>query len=307
MTPQDRTVDVGRGVTLTHQAFGDPADPALVLVAGLGQQLLAWPEAMCGQLAAHGLHVVRFDNRDAGRSTSATTPPPGPLRLLTGRFPRGQYDLSDLARDTAGLIHGLDLAPAHVVGMSMGGMISQTLAAQYPQLVASMTSIMSTTGARRTGRPARTTLRFMLRAAPAEREPAIEQTIEILRHIASAGFPFDEDGVRALAGESFDRGRNPAGTARQLAAIIASGDRTAELRRIAAPTLVIHGDRDLMVHPSGARATAAAIPGARLETIAGLGHDLPVGAHPRLVELIADHVRRAAGDAPGVPADTLAS
>jgi pimeloyl-ACP methyl ester carboxylesterase len=147
----------------------------------------------------------------------------------------------------------------------------------------------------------------MLRAAPAEREPAIEQTIEILRHIASAGFPFDADGVRALAGEAFDRGRNTAGTARQLAAIIASGDRTAELRRIAAPTLVIHGDRDLMVHPSGARATAAAIPGARLVTIAGLGHDLPVGAHPRLVELIAEHVGRAAGVAPGVPADALAS
>jgi cation diffusion facilitator CzcD-associated flavoprotein CzcO/pimeloyl-ACP methyl ester carboxylesterase len=289
----ERIVDVGRGVTLACQSFGDRSDPPLLLIAGLGQQMLAWPDELCTALAARGLHVVRFDNRDAGRSwRAASVPPPSPPRLLTGRFVAGQYTLSDMARDSAGLLAALELAPAHVVGMSMGAMIGQTLAAHYPQSVRSLVSIMSTTGASRIGRPALSTWRLMLGRPTTDRDVAIERTVAILRHIGSHGFPFDEAAVRAYAAASFDRGHEPAGTGRQLAAIFKSGDRTAELARIAAPTLVVHGDRDRMVHPSGGRATAEAIPGARRETVAGMGHDLPAGAWDRLVALIADHVAR---------------
>ncbi|MCW2953531.1 MAG: alpha/beta hydrolase fold protein [Conexibacter sp.] len=304
---EERFVEVGGGARLCWQAFGDPADPPLLLIAGLGQQLVSWPDGFCEPLAARGLHVVRFDNRDVGRSTRANVPPPTTPRLLAGRFRPGQYVLADLARDAAGLLTALELAPAHVVGASMGGMIAQTLAAQHPELVRSLVSIMSTTGAARVGRPAPSTLRRMLARPTADRDVAIERSVAMFRHIGSAGFPFDAAAVRALAGLSYDRGHDPAGTGRQLAAIIRSGDRTAELRRIAAPTLVLHGDRDRMVHPSGARATAAAIPGARLETIAGMGHDLPVGAWPRLVELVADHAAqvdaaaRPSGDAAATP------
>jgi pimeloyl-ACP methyl ester carboxylesterase len=294
---EERFVDAGEGIRLCWQAFGDPADPPLLLIAGLGQQLVSWPDGFCEALAAHRLHVVRFDNRDVGRSTRANVPPPTTPRLLAGRFRPGQYVLADLARDAAGLLTALELAPAHVVGASMGGMIGQMLAAQHPRSVRSLVSIMSTTGARRTGRPAASTMRRMLARPTADRDAAIERTVAMFRHIGSAGFPFDAAAVRALAGVSYDRGHDPAGTGRQLAGIIRSGDRTAELRRITAPTLVVHGDRDRMVHPSGARATAAAIPGARLETIAGMGHDLPAGVWPRLVELIADHAARADTDA----------
>jgi pimeloyl-ACP methyl ester carboxylesterase len=288
-------VDAGRGVTLAYEAFGDPSAPPLLLVAGLGQQLLAWPEPLCEDLAARGLFVVRYDNRDVGESwRAASVPAPTPPRLLTGRFAAGQYTLSDMARDAAGLLAALDLTPAHVVGMSMGGMIGQTLAAQYPQSVRSLVSIMSTTGASRVGRPRLSTWRLMLGRPTTDREVAVERMVAILRHIGSRGFPFDEAAARGYAAAAFDRGHDPAGVGRQLAAILKSGDRTAELRRIAAPTLVIHGDRDPMVNPSGARATAAAIPGARLVTVAGMGHDLPAGAWPRLTDLIADHTGAAA-------------
>jgi pimeloyl-ACP methyl ester carboxylesterase len=296
---EERVVDVGRGVTLAYETFGDPSAPPLLLIAGLGQQLLAWPQPLCEDLAARGLFVVRFDNRDVGRSwRAASVPPPTPPRLLAGRFAAGQYTLADMALDAAGLLAALELAPAHVAGMSMGGMIGQTLAARHPESVRSLVSIMSTTGASRVGRPRPSTWRRMLGRPTADRDVAIERMVGILRHIGSHGFPFDEAAVRAYAAAAFDRGHDPAGVGRQLAAIIKSGDRTTELGRIAAPTLVVHGDRDRMVNPSGARATAAAIPGARLMTIDGMGHDLPAGAWPRLTDLIADHAGAAASRPP---------
>jgi pimeloyl-ACP methyl ester carboxylesterase len=171
----------------------------------------------------------------------------------------------------------------------MGGMIGQMLAAEHPELVGSLVSIMSTTGARRIGRAAPSTLRLMFSKPVFERDAAIDRTVRMFRHIGSHGYDFDEARVRELAGLAFDRGHHPAGTARQLAAIVKSGDRTAALRRISAPTLVVHGDRDRMVHPSGAKATARAIPHARLETVHGMGHDLPAGALPEITRLVADH------------------
>ncbi len=291
----EQTADVGRGIGLCYERLGSPADPPLLLIMGLGQQLLAWPDEFCEALIARGLQPIRFDNRDIGRSTHASTPPPRMAQFVSRRFAPDQYDLGDMARDTAGLLELLELSPAHVVGISMGGMIAQMLAARYPQHVRSLVSIMSSTGARRVGWAAPSTLRMMFRPPPHDREAAAERAVLMFRHVGSLGFPFDEESIRERSRKAFDRDpRAAAGTARQMAAIIKSGDRTAELHRIAAPTLVIHGDRDRMVHPSGGRATAAAIPHARLVTIDGLGHDLPAGAHARLVELIAGHAQQTA-------------
>ena len=204
-----------------------------------------------------------------------------------------QYDLAAMAADTAGLLDVLGFPSAHLAGVSMGGMIAQTVAAQYPARVRSLTSIMSTTGARRVGRPAISTWLLMLSRPARSRAESTDRAVRIFRHIGSAEFPFDEQWVRAEAGQAWDRDPSTAGTGRQLAAILRSGDRTAEVRTVTAPTLVIHGDRDPMIHPSGGARTARTIPGARLETIQGMGHDLPRGAWPAIVTLIDEHIRAA--------------
>jgi pimeloyl-ACP methyl ester carboxylesterase len=297
----EELIDVGRGITLCAERLGSPADPPILLIMGLGQQLLAWPDELCQGLVDRGFQVVRFDNRDVGRSTHVKAPPPRLNQLLTRRFDPGQYDLSDLAADSAALIDALELRPAHIVGVSMGGMIGQTLAAHYPDHVRSLVSIMSSTGSRRVGWTAPSTLRLVLSAPARDRDAAAERAAVMWKHIGSHGFPFDEQSIRDRAMRAFDRDPRAAlGTARQMAAILKSGDRTRDLRRVKAATLVIHGDRDLMVHPSGAKATVKAIPGARLETIAGMGHDLPAGAIDRLIQLIADHAAQA--DRAGSPA-----
>jgi pimeloyl-ACP methyl ester carboxylesterase len=291
----ERLVDVGRGIELCCRVDGDPADPATLLIAGLGQQLNVWPAPFVKALEGEGYQVIRFDNRDVGRSSHSEAPAPRPMQLVRRRFSRAQYTLTDLAFDTAGLLDALQLPAAHVVGMSMGGMIGQTLAAIAPERVLTLTSMMSSTGARRIGRPALSTQSLMLRRPPRSRDAAADRLVATMRHIGSRGFPFDEQQAREVALEAWDRsgGANPAGVLRQIAAIYKSGDRTDHCRRITAPTLVIHGDRDLMVNPSGGRATAAAIRGARLETIAGMGHDLPADACSQLAAAIVRHAREA--------------
>jgi len=294
VTANEAVVDVGRGIELCYDQKGDPADPPVILIAGLGQQLHSWPDEFVTKLVGHGYHVTRFDNRDAGRSTHMNYRPPNPVVMFRGGDPRHQYHLGDMARDTVGLMDALGYADAHLVGVSMGGMIAQTVAAHHPGRVRTLTSVMSTTGARRLGRPALSTWRRMLMSKPPRtRAEEMDRAANIFSHIGSHGFPFDEQAVRTYAGTAFDRDPSPAGIARQLAGIFASGDRTAELAQIDVPTLVIHGDRDRMVHPTGGAATARAIPGARLETIVGLGHDLPVGAWGRIIDLITDHFTRA--------------
>jgi pimeloyl-ACP methyl ester carboxylesterase len=291
----DRSCDVGDGVRICYRTHGERSAEPVVLITGLGQQLNAWPTEFCDALAARGHFVVRFDNRDTGRSWRAPNRAPSAVHFMTRRWPAGQYVLADMANDTAGLIRELGLDSAHLVGLSMGAMIAQTVAARHPERVRTLTSGMSTTGARGVGGPQRSTLLRMFAPPPSDRERSIERTVAMWRHIGSHGFPFDESGVRARALESWERGGGAAarfGFARQLAAIIKSKDRTAELRKITAPTLVIHGDRDRMVDPSGAIATAKAIPGARLHTITGLGHDMPVGAWPELIELVTHHAQR---------------
>jgi pimeloyl-ACP methyl ester carboxylesterase len=288
----ERFCDVGRGVTLCYETFGDPSDPPLLLVMGLGMQMVGWQEDFCEELAGRGFHVVRFDNRDAGRSTHFPGHTPSVSQLLRRRFPRTQYKLTDMAEDAAGLLRELQLAPAHVVGASMGGMIAQTLAARHPESVRSLVSIMSNTGSRFSGQPVLSLYRPLLTPAPSEREAFLAHVERLFTLIGSPGRADVED-LRTTAALSYDRGRDPAATARQLAAILASGNRTRELRRIKAPTLVIHGSADRLVRPSGGQATARAIPGARLLRIEGMGHDLPRAFWPQIMDAIAENARLA--------------
>ena len=292
----EQFADVGRGITLCYDQVGDPGGEPLLLVMGLGTQLIGWPDGFCEQLAAQGFHVTRFDNRDIGRSTKLhDVKPPGLASIVTRSRKAAGYLLGDMADDAAGLLDALGIESAHVVGASMGGMIAQTLAARHPDRVRTLTSIMSNTGSRFTGQPAPRVLPLFLRAPASDPDQAVERVVQMFALVGSPGFTRDEDELRAMARLSIERGKgDTAGTGRQLQAILASGDRTAELRRITAPTLVVHGNADRLVRPSGGRATAKAIPGARLELIDGMGHDLPRDLWPRLVDLITSHARQPA-------------
>jgi len=288
----ERLTETGNGVTLCYETFGDPAAPPLLMVMGLGMQMIAWPDELCGELAAEGFHVVRFDNRDSGRSTFLSARPPSLARIVTRRFSAEQYTLEHMAGDAAGLLAALDLAPAHVVGASLGGMVAQTLAARHPDSVRTLTSIMATTGSRFRGLPEMGALRVLLQRAPERREAFVEHFVRVFELIGSPGFERDTDELREQAGRSYDRGTNPAGTARQLAAVLKSGNRTKQVRAIRAPTLVVHGTKDRLARPSGGRATADAIPGAELMLIEGMGHDLPRGVWPRVVAAIGERAQR---------------
>jgi pimeloyl-ACP methyl ester carboxylesterase len=291
----ERFCDVGRGVTLCYETFGDPDDTPIVLIMGLATQMIAWHEEFCEQLADRGFHVVRFDNRDIGRSTHFDFRPPTVLEMVRRRVRPEQYSLSDMAEDTAALLRELGVAPAHVVGASMGGMIGQVLAAEHPEVVRSLVSLMSTTGSRWHGQPALSVYRYLLTPPPRDRDGYIQRSAEVFGLVGSTGFDRDEQYIRERAGRAYDRGYDVRAGGRQLGAIVASGDRTRMLRRIKAPTLVIHGTVDKMIRPSGGRATAKAIPGARLLMIEGMGHDLPRGAWPRLLDAISEHGRAADG------------
>jgi pimeloyl-ACP methyl ester carboxylesterase len=261
---------------------------------GLATQMIAWDEEFCAMLADRGFRVVRFDNRDIGRSTRISAAGvPSRLDMAIGRRSTAPYLLPYMAADTLGMMDHLGIESAHLVGASMGGMIVQTAAIEQPQRVRSLTSIMSTTGSRRVGHPSYRTFGLLLGRAPKEREAAIERVVKTFRTIGSPGYPFEEERVREIAGRSFDRGHSEAGIARQLHAITASGDRTPRLRELELPALVIHGKRDVLVNPSGGRATAKAISGARLRMIDGMGHDLPQSLWPSFVEEIAANAARA--------------
>jgi pimeloyl-ACP methyl ester carboxylesterase len=291
-----RMCRVSDEIELCYETFGDPDDPPALLVMGLGMQMLGWPDDFCRAFAERGFHVVRFDNRDAGRSTHIDGRPPTLGQLLRRSGAAAHYALGDMADDAAGLLRELGIAPAHVIGASMGGMIAQSLAAAHPGAVRSLVSIMSTTGGRWVGQPAPRAYALFLRRPRRGREAAIERFVRGFEVVGSKGLPLDVDIMRDIAGRSYDRDHDPAGPGRQLAAIFASGDRTAELRRIDVPTLVLHGTDDALVSQSGGRATARAIPGARLELIEGMGHDLPRAAWERILDAIADNAARADRD-----------
>jgi pimeloyl-ACP methyl ester carboxylesterase len=282
------------GIEIVYETIGDPSDPPLLLVMGLGMQLIHWDRNLCEQLAERGFYVIRFDNRDAGLSTKVDAPVPDVRRAMLGRRVDAPYLLGDMADDAFGLLDHLGIEAAHVVGVSMGGMIAQTMAISRPERVLSLISIMSTTGERRVGRPKLRVMTVLLRQAPQEREGFIDHFVRVFRMIGSRGFPLDEARVRELAAATYDRNHDRAGTARQLAAILASGDRTASLRSLSVPTTVIHGRNDPLVPFRGGKATARAIPGARLIEIPGMGHDLPEQVWPLVIDAIVETAARAA-------------
>ena len=290
----DELVAPANGIELCYQEMGDADGEPLVLVMGLATQMIAWPPELCSMLVDRGFRVVRFDNRDVGRSTKLDAAGvPSRLDMLSGRRATAAYLLRDMARDTFGLMDHLEIDSAHVAGASMGGMIAQTMAIERPERVRSAVSIMSTTGSRWVGMPSFKAFGALLAAPPKNRDEMIERTLRTFRIIGSPGFAFDEERVREVAGRSYDRGHSSAGVIRQLHAILASGDRTRSLRELELPATVIHGSRDPLVRPSGGRATARAIPGARLRIIDGMGHDLPREVWPQVAEEIAATAGRA--------------
>jgi pimeloyl-ACP methyl ester carboxylesterase len=264
------------GIDIAYESFGSPTGRPLLLIMGLGAQLIQWDEGFCELLAEQGHHVVRFDNRDAGLSTHLHE------HGLPAMGAAPPYLLDDLADDTAALMDALGWPAAHVVGASMGGMIAQTLAIRHPGRVLTLTSIMSTPGP--SVAPPTEAAAAVLMGRPAEgREAVLEQAVRTWSTIGSPGYELDREKIRATAGLAYDRCFDPAGTARQLAAIMASGDRTELLARVEVPTLVLHGEADPLVPVAGGRATAAAVPGARLVTYPGMGHDLPRELWPSFV------------------------
>jgi pimeloyl-ACP methyl ester carboxylesterase len=286
------------GLSFEYDTFGDRGARPLLLVMGLGAQMILWEEDFCRALADRGHFVVRFDNRDVGLSSKLTAAGvPNVFELMqkvtSGARPDVPYTLDDMADDTAGVLDALGLASAHVVGASMGGMIAQTVAVLHPQRVRSLTSIMSSTGDPSLPPAKPEAMAVLLSPPPSARDAAIEQGVRTWRTIGSPGFPFDEANVRKRAALAYDRCFHPEGTARQLAAILAHGSRRARLAHLKVPTLVIHGAADPLVPIEGGRDTAAAIPDAELLVIEGMGHDLPQGAWPQIVGAIARHTERA--------------
>ena len=280
-------------IEIAYERLGDRGAPPVLLIMGAGTQLIGWPDELCDQLVASGLQIVRFDNRDVGESTHMTgAPPPNPLAALAGDFSSASYTLSDMAADSVGLLDVLGLDSAHVVGASLGGFIAQTIAIEHPRRIRSLTSIMSTTGDRSVGQANPSVLHALGGLQPTTRDEVMQRAAVTFRAIGSTGFAIDLDAIAERAGRAFDRSHDPLGMMRQIVASLASGDRTPRLRSLDLPTLVIHGTADPLVDVSGGRATAAAIPGAELLVIEGMGHDLPRAVWPQLTAAIAAIVRR---------------
>ncbi len=287
---------VGNGIELCYQTFGDPDGDPLLLVMGLGGPMTWWDPGLCEALARAGFYVIRYDNRDTGRSTvlegrvrRATL-----VRAVTGARVRAPYEMRDLADDAFGLLDHLGLASAHVVGVSMGGMIVQTMAITHPARVRSLTSIMSTTGKRTVGWQHPSLLPALLGGRRPGREAYVRSSAAVWTLIGSPGYPLSRAEIETRAGETYDRGVSAEGVLRQMLAVITQPSRGERLRGVRVPTLVIHGLADKMVHVSGGRATAAAVPGAELLLIDGMGHDLP----PALFETFVAAIRRTADRAP---------
>lgn len=297
--PDDRRIPriATNGIEIEYATCGERSGRPLLLIRGLSTQLIHWDPELCRELARRGHFVIVFDNRDVGLSTklSAAGVPSAPAiaaALQRGVRPEAPYGLDDMADDCVGLLAGLGLQDAHVAGISMGGAIAQILAVRHPSRVRSLASIMSTTGAR--GLPPATpeALEALLAPPPAEREAYVEHSVRTQRVFSGPGF--DADAHRALAARAYDRCFCPEGVARQLAAVASGGDRTEALAATAAPALVIHGADDPLIPVEHGRATARAIPGARLLVLEGMGHDLPRAVWPQLIEALTAHTQQAA-------------
>ena len=286
------------GIDICYEAFGDPTAEPMLLIMGLGAQMVLWDDLFCAELAARGFRVVRFDNRDIGRSSKFSG---GrritPIELLKLHFLNlpvaAPYRLHDMAQDTVALMDALSLPSAHVVGASMGGMIAQQIAISFPHRLRSLTSIMSTTGNPKVPPPTGRAAMLLMRPTPRTKDEFFARFAQTWKFLRVGRFPLDEARDLIRAEQIFARGLHYEGSARQLRAILASGSRKPQLQSVTAPTLVIHGTADPLVHPFGGKDTAASIPGAKLMMVDGMGHALPVELWPDIIEAIALHAHGA--------------
>ena len=290
------------GIELCYEIFGDASAEPMLLIMGLGAQMVLWDDAFCAQLAARGFRVIRFDNRDIGQSSKLTGGKRlSPMELLKLRFLKipvaAPYKLRDMAEDTTGLMDVLGIKSAHLVGASMGGMIAQEIAISFPQRVRSLTSIMSTTGNPRIPPPTREAAALLMAPPPTTKDEYLARFAQTWKMLRVGRFPEDEAFDRARAERCFERGLSPAGVGRQFRAILASGSRKGRLHAVQAPTLVIHGIVDPLVHPAGGKDTAASIPGAKLLMIEGMGHALPIPMWPQIIDAIDKHAHGASAKA----------
>ena len=279
-----------------YETFGSPSDPAILLIMGLGTQMIYWHTEFCQQLADNGYFVIRYDNRDVGKSSYLKDQPvPDLTKILMsvtlGGKPEAPYNLQDMAVDALGLLDHLGVGRAHVVGMSMGGMIAQTIAFTYPDRVSSLTSIMSSTGDFTLPQAKPEAMATLTQSIPATREDYIRATKSIWRVLSGPVAEFEEDRYEDLAGEAFDRGLNAAGFIRHFAAIITDGDRTSRLAGITTPTLVVHGTLDPLIPYEHGVATSRAIESSSLVTIEGMGHTLPAQYWPEIQRAILSLIR----------------
>ncbi|MGY4161760.1 MULTISPECIES: alpha/beta fold hydrolase [unclassified Bradyrhizobium] len=290
------------GIDICYEVFGEAHSEPLLLIMGLGAQMIHWDDEFCRQLAARGFRVIRFDNRDIGKSSRMSGGKRlTALELIKLRFLKipvaAPYRLADMARDTIGLMDALGIRKAHLVGASMGGMIAQEVAITFPERVLSLTSIMSTTGNPKIPGPTREATAVLMAPPPKSKEEYFVRFGQTWKVLRNGLFPEDEALDAERARRTFERGLNPEGVGRQLRAILASGSRKERLRSVKAPTLVIHGTVDPLVHPEGGRDTAASIPGARLLMIEGMGHALPIPMWPEIIDAIDKHAHGAAAKA----------
>jgi pimeloyl-ACP methyl ester carboxylesterase len=286
------------GIDICYEIFGAEDAEPMLLIMGLGAQMIHWDDDFCRELAGRGFRVIRFDNRDIGKSTKMTGGKRlTPVELLKQRFLKipvaSVYTLRDMAEDTIGLMDVLHIKSAHLVGASMGGMIAQEIAISFPQRVRSLTSIMSTTGNPKVPPPTREAAALLMAPPPATREEYFARFAKTWKVLRGGSFPQDEALDRARAERTFERGLNPAGVGRQLRAVLASGSRKERLHAVKAPTLVIHGTVDPLVRPEGGKDTAASIPGARLMMIDGMGHAIPIPMWPQIIDAIDKHAHGA--------------
>ncbi len=291
------TLEVGE-VELCYDLRRKGDEAVILLISGLGSQLISWDEGLCDLLVEEGFGVLRFDNRDVGLSTSFDAAGTAKLDLssIASMDPASApYNLLDMAADAAGLLGALGIGAAHVVGVSMGGMIAQQLAISHPERVLSLCSIMSMTGAPDAEPPSGDAIRVLLTPPPETRDEYVEHHVEVEKVIGSPGFPFDEPRTRRRALAAYDRSFRPAGTGRQLLAVLSSPDRTKALGQVSMPTLVIHGEADPLVKLSGGIATAAAVPGSTLVRVPGMGHDLPTEVWSDVVAAIVHNARAVTG------------
>jgi pimeloyl-ACP methyl ester carboxylesterase len=289
---------IANGIQIEYDTFGDPSLPPLLLIMGLAGQLIFWDEALCHQLAKSGLYVIRFDNRDVGLTSKMDEAGVPDLMqaietLLRGEEINPPYRIEDMADDAVGLLEALGIEKAHICGISMGGMIAQTIAIRDPQRVSSLISIYSTTGNPELPQPKPEAMECMLTPQPVERNANIAHTVKLFQTMSGPGFPFDEEWHRKMAAQAYDRSFYPQGVARQLLAVLAQSNRKPALASVSSPTLVIHGADDPLVPVEGGMDTAEAVPEAELMVIEGMGHDLPHGgAWPQIIDAIVAHTHK---------------